>query len=120
MNKRQVGEYYETLACNFLMAKGAYVLKREYRAFRGDIDIIARDGRYLCFIEVKYRKSKRFGEPEAAVTISKQKQICKISKFYLYSTYKSQDVPIRYDVIAITDIDGMASVKWHKNAFEYI
>jgi putative endonuclease len=120
MNKRQVGDYYENLACTHLRNQGARIVDRNYRALRGEIDIIARDGRYLCFIEVKYRKDNRFGAPEGAVTISKQRQICKLSKLYLYSKNKSIDVPIRYDVIAITDDDNVPVIRWHKNAFDYV
>ncbi|MBQ6587783.1 MAG: YraN family protein [Butyrivibrio sp.] len=120
MNKRQVGDYYENLACTHLRNQGACIVDRNYRALRGEIDIIARDGRYLCFIEVKYRKDNRFGAPEGAVTISKQRQICKLSKLYLYSKNKSIDVPIRYDVIAITDDDNVPVIRWHKNAFDYV
>ncbi|WP_029233612.1 YraN family protein [Butyrivibrio sp. VCB2006] len=120
MNKRQVGDYYENLACSYLQKCGARIIDRNYRALRGEIDIIAWDDKYLCFIEVKYRKDKRFGAPEAAVTISKQRQICKLSKLYLYSKNKSIDFPIRYDVIAITDDDNIPVIRWHKNAFDYI
>lgn len=120
MNKRQVGDYYESLACAYLLKEGVTIVERNYRALRGEIDIIARDGRYLVFIEVKYRKDKRYGAPEAAVTISKQRQICKLSKLYLYSKKKSTDFPIRYDVIAITDIDNTATIRWYKNAFDYV
>ncbi|WP_034474920.1 YraN family protein [Butyrivibrio proteoclasticus] len=120
MNKRQVGDYYEKLACEYLRRSGACIIERDYRAFRGDIDIIARDGIYLCFIEVKYRKDNKYGAPEGAVTISKQRQICKLSKLYLYSKVKSIDVPIRYDVIAITDDENVPVIKWHKNAFDYV
>lgn len=120
MNKRQVGDYYESLACTYLKNQGARILERNYRAFRGDIDIIAMDGRFLSFIEVKYRRDVRYGSPEEAVTISKQRQICKLSKLYLYSKKKSIDIPIRYDVIAITDTDNTATIRWYKNAFEYV
>lgn len=120
MNKRQVGDYYENLACTYLRSHGAHIIEKNYRALRGDIDIIAYDGRYLCFIEVKYRKDNKFGAPEGAVTFSKQRQICKLSKLYLYSKNKSIDVPIRYDVIAITNDSNVPVVRWHKNAFDYI
>jgi putative endonuclease len=120
MNKRTVGSFYEEAACRYICDNGGRIIERNYRAFRGEIDIIARDGKYLCFIEVKYRKSERFGYPEASVTLSKQKQICKISKFYLYSKVKSQDLPIRYDVVAIDGEAGAISIKWYKNAFSYL
>ncbi len=120
MNKRQVGNSFEDMACKFLRDSGAHVIERNFRAFRGDIDIIAMDGRYLCFIEVKYRKDSKYGSAEAAVNFSKQKQICKLSKFYLYSKKKSEDIPIRYDVIAITSDSGIIGIKWYKNAFLYV
>ena len=120
MNKRSVGDFYENIACRFIYANGGTVIERNYRQRRGEIDIIARDGDYLCFIEVKYRNTERFGAPERAVNISKQKQICRISKLFLYSRYKSMDIPIRYDVIAISGVQNAVTVKWLKNAFEYI
>ena len=56
MNKRKVGSWYETLACEYLKESGAIILNRNFRARNGEIDIIAKDGNYTCFIEVKYRK----------------------------------------------------------------
>lgn len=120
MNKRSVGDFYETIACKFIKANGGEVIERNYRAMRGEIDIVAKDEDYLCFIEVKYRNSDRFGPPEKAVNISKQRQICRISKLFLFSRFKSIDLPIRYDVIAISGVQNAVTVKWLKNAFEYI
>ncbi len=120
MNKRRVGKFFEDLACDHIRESGGRILERNFRALRGEIDIIARDGKYLCFIEVKYRKGDEFGPPEAAVNYHKQRQICKISKTYLYSRFKSLDIPIRYDVISVSDHDETVSLKWLKNAFDYI
>ncbi len=120
MNKRRVGKFFEDLACDRILADGGRILERNYRALRGEIDIIARDGKYICFIEVKYRKGDEFGPPEAAVNYYKQRQICRISKTYLYSRYKSLDIPIRYDVIAVSDHEESVSLKWFKNAFDYV
>ncbi|MBE5831343.1 MAG: YraN family protein [Butyrivibrio sp.] len=120
VNKRRIGDFYEDIACKFIYANGGSVLERNYRVRHGEIDIIARDEDYLCFIEVKYRNSDRFGPPEKAVNISKQRQICRISKLFLFSRFKSIDLPIRYDVIAISGVQNAVTVKWLKNAFEYI
>ena len=119
MNKRRVGSFYEDLACTYIRENGGRIVERNYRALKGEIDIIARDGRYLCFIEVKYRKNSNYGPPEEAITNSKKKQICKISKLYLYFKIKSFDIPIRYDVITISGEREALVVKWYKNAFEY-
>ena len=120
MNKRVVGDFFENLACSYIKEQGGKIIDRNFRALRGEIDIIAKDGKYLCFIEVKYRTNRRYGDPETAVDIRKQKQICKISSLYLISKYKSLELPIRYDVVAVSSINGADSVKWHKNAFDYI
>ena len=120
MNKRRVGKFFEDLACEYITDNGGRILQRNYRALRGEIDIIALDERYLCFIEVKYRKGDEYGAPQEAVTFYKQRQICRISKTYLYSRYKSLDIPIRYDVISVSDNDETVSLKWLKNAFDYI
>ncbi len=120
MNKRLVGSFYESLACKYILESGGRIIEKNYRACRGDIDIIAYDGRYLCFVEVKYRKDGIHGSPESAVNHQKKKQICKISMFYLYSKVKSFDIPIRFDVIAISGEQDALVVKWYKNAFDYI
>ena len=119
MNKRSVGSDKEELACEFLKSHGAKIIEKNYRCKNGEIDIIARDGKYLCFIEVKFRESTKYGEPEEAVSYIKQKRICKVSRFYLYSKYKSLDTSIRYDVIAISPEDKLLTFKWIKDAFDY-
>ena len=120
MNKRSVGGDTEFLACEFLKSRGARIIERNFKSKKGEIDIIALDGKYLCFIEVKYRSDAQYGEPQEAVSYSKQKRICKVSQFYLYSRYKSLDVSVRYDVVAISPKDKMLTFKWIKNAFEYV
>ena len=119
MNKRKMGEDIEFLVCEYLRSNGAGIIEKNYRCRQGEVDIIARDGRYLCFIEVKFRKDDRYGEPQEAVTVSRQKHICNVSKFYLYSKYKSLDLPVRYDVVAVFPSDNIYTVKWIKNAFEF-
>lgn len=120
MNKREVGETRELLACKYIVENGGVILNRNFRCRFGEVDIIAKDGNYLCFIEVKFRTDDRFGAPQEAVDIKKQKHICKVSQFYLYSKYKSLDIPIRYDVVAISQKDNIFAFKWIKNAFDYI
>ncbi len=120
MNKRRIGEDTELLACEFLETQGAVILERNFRCKMGEVDIIARDGKYLCFIEVKFRSDISFGEPYEAVNYKKQKRICKVSEFYLYSKYKSLDTSVRYDVVAISPKDKMLTFKWIKNAFDYV
>ena len=59
MNKRQTGTDYESLAAKYLVEQGFTIIEKNYRNRTGEIDIIARDGEYICFVEVKYRKDDR-------------------------------------------------------------
>ncbi|MCR5342182.1 MAG: YraN family protein [Butyrivibrio sp.] len=121
MNKRQTGTYYENLACDYLTENGAKIVCRNFRSKSGEIDIVARDDKYISFIEVKYRTGTRFGDAEAAVDYRKQMIICRVSDFYRRRYGISDDFPIRYDVVAIkVDETSMVHIIWHKNAFSYI
>ena len=74
-NKRKIGGEKEELAVGFLKEKGIRILERNYYFPGGELDIIAKDGEYLVFIEVKYRKTASYGQPWEAVSNNKQKKI---------------------------------------------
>ena len=121
MNKRDLGTFYEDIAAGYIKNKGGKVIKRNFRTRQGEIDIIARDGEYLCFVEVKYRKKDDYGNPLDCVGYTKQRTICKVSRVYINMNGADFDVPIRYDVIAVNDSgNGTLNVNWLKNAFEYV
>ena len=116
MNKRQTGSEYEQKAAQYLQAKGVHVLELNYRNRKGEIDLIARDGDYLVFIEVKYRKDTRKGALEEAVNYRKRQNICHVADYYRMTHGISEFTPIRYDVIAFCSDE----VIWHQNAFEHV
>ena len=116
MNKRQTGSEYEQKTAQQLQAKGDHVLELNYRNRKGEIDLIARDGDYLVFIEVKYRKDTRKGAPEEAVNYRKRQNICHVADYYRMTHGISEFTPIRYDVIAFCSDE----VIWHQNAFEHV
>lgn len=100
MNRRETGTQYEERVAEYLIAQNYQILERNYRIRSGEIDIIARDGTVLVFIEVKYRKNDESGNPLEAVDIRKQRKIIKVARYYLYQK-KYGDVPCRFDVIGI-------------------
>jgi putative endonuclease len=121
MNKREKGTYFEELACNYLKENGATILFRNFRCRSGEIDIIAKDGRYISFIEVKYRTGAKYGVAEAAVDLRKQRTICRVSDFFRRQNKITADAAQRFDVVAMMqEDDGTVHIKWHKNAFSYI
>lgn len=115
-NTRSTGSCYERKAANYLKQQGLFILRYNYRCRFGEIDLIARDGEYLVFVEVKYRKDSSSGYSLAAVNPAKQKTICKVARYFLTVEYHNVDIPCRFDVAGI---DG-DEIHWVKNAFEYI
>ena len=113
MNRRETGTQYEERAAEYLIAQNYQILERNYRIRSGEIDIIARDGTVLVFIEVKYRKNEESGNPLEAVDIRKQKKIIKVARYYLYQK-KYGDVPCRFDVIGIcgSHMEHMKDAFW--------
>lgn len=101
MNKRKLGADYEQQAAEFLQEQGYEILERNFRCRSGEIDLIAREGEYLCFIEVKYRAGSTCGSPLDAVGGHKQRQILKVAKYYLMKKGMTMDTPCRFDVVAI-------------------
>lgn len=112
-NKRAVGRSYEADAASYLAKQGLVILEQNYRNRQGEIDLIARDGDYLVFIEVKYRKNDRMGSAAEAVDYRKQEKIRHTAGYYLYMHRYGDDVPCRFDVVAITG----TRISWIKDAF---
>ena len=103
MNKRKTGAVYEEKAAAYLKEKGYRILEKNYRCPLGEIDLIAKDGRTLVFVEVKYRKNARNGYPEEAVDTRKQKKICETAAYYVYKNRIPEYTPMRFDVVAVLD-----------------
>ncbi|MDO4344823.1 MAG: YraN family protein [Eubacteriales bacterium] len=113
MNKRTVGKNYEEQAKLFLESLGMTVLERNFRIRTGEIDLIARDGEYLVFVEVKYRASRRLGDALEAVDARKQQRIFRTAQYYLKEHGLGFDTPCRFDVVGINGSE-MTHIK---NAF---
>lgn len=116
MNKRQTGTTYEQKAVSYLQQQGVRILEQNYRNRKGEIDIIARDGEYLVFIEVKYRRDAEKGMPEEAVTYRKQVNICRTADYYRMVHGIGEFAAVRYDVIACCGEE----IRWYRNAFGHI
>lgn len=112
-NKRRTGAKYERFAADYLQKQGMVILKHNYRGGGGEIDIIGRDGKYLVFVEVKYRKNEMKGSPAEAVTVFKQQRIRRAARSYLYVYHDEEDIPCRFDVVSILD----TKIQWIKDAF---
>ena len=94
-----IGERGELRAAEYLQNKGFYILERNYRTRRGEIDLICADDRYLVFVEVKTRSSTSFGVPCEAVTSVKQRKLVLAAQQWLYN--HPTELQPRFDVVEI-------------------
>jgi len=113
MNNRAVGTQFEEKAAQYLEKNGYQILQKNFRCKIGEIDLIAKDDGYLCFIEVKYRSGTTKGFPAEAITPSKIRKITRTAEFYLLLHKIPQDTPCRFDAVVILD----SELSLIKNAF---
>ena len=100
MNKRQVGTQYESMAVQYLTEAGYHILERNFRCRTGEIDIIAKDGAYLVFVEVKTRSTLAFGDPLEAIDRRKVKKYRKMAEEYIIRS-RLFDKDVRFDAVGI-------------------
>ena len=113
---RGQGQEWEDVAGKHLEKAGYRIVDRNFRTKVGELDFIARDGDVLCFIEVKARRSIRFGPAAEAVTLEKQRHVHRAAAAYLQRHHLS-DAVCRFDVVAIDDHEEGARVEILRDAF---
>lgn len=112
-NKRTIGSEQEHMAAEYLKGQGYVILEFNYFSRNGEIDIVAKDGDTLVFVEVKYRKNMKYGHPLEAITYYKQNALLKTARYYLLTHGYGEDTKCRFDVVAMLP----NSITLVKNAF---
>lgn len=117
MTSKQIGYYGEEYVCSFLIKNGYEIVKRNYQIKGGEIDIIAKKGEMLCFVEVKTRKQNSLISGEEAVTPSKRKLLIRAAKRFLIEYV--EEINGRFDVAVVeTDNDLIKKLRYYPNAFD--
>ena len=98
--KKFLGRAGEIKAAEFLKKKGYKIITKNYKTPFGEIDVIAKDGDYIVFVEVKTRVNDDYGAPSEAVNFRKREKYFKVATYYLQCANK-MDEPCRFDVIEI-------------------
>lgn len=124
LNNREIGKLGESLAEKYLISKQFKILEKNFRTRNGEIDIIATEGSFLVFIEVKTRRNITYGYPREAVNYNKQIKIKQIACAYLNSHKLSSNhncnlKHLRFDVIEVMldEYFREKSINLLKNAF---
>lgn len=107
------GEKSEQQACDFLLKQGLQLIEKNFHSQYGEIDLIMRDIETLVIVEVRFRKSNKYGGALESISRKKQSRIISTTQYYL-STHKVKS-PIRFDVIAMSN---NTDIHWIKNAFQ--
>lgn len=103
--RKRLGEWGEKVAAIHLEAKGYEIVARNWRCARGEIDIVARAGEVLVFVEVKTRRGREMGTPEEGVTARKASRLLDLARHYLYEN-DLDEVAWRVDMVAVELDDG--------------
>ncbi len=98
--RQQLGRDGEAAARAALLARGYVILAERFRVPHGEIDVVARHGETLVFVEVKTRRDARFGGGSAAITWRKQRTIVRVAQAFLARS-RLHDVPCRFDVVVV-------------------
>jgi putative endonuclease len=96
-----VGRYGERLAARHLLARGLVLLDRNWRCPSGELDLVARDGPVLVFVEVKTRRGGRFGTPAEAVSAEKTRRLRRLAARWLAVRGVGDRREIRFDVVSV-------------------
>jgi putative endonuclease len=106
------GESAEQQAHDFLLKKGLKPVTRNFRCKQGELDLIMTDQQTLVIVEVRFRKTDKYGSAAESVTRGKQSRIIAATQVYLAT--QKLNTPIRFDVVALS---GNGNIDWIQNAF---
>lgn len=111
------GKEGERVAAEYLATCGLKILDRNFRCPAGEIDLVARDGKIIVFVEVRSRQSDELCSPEESLTVHKFRRLTKAALWYLKERGAS-DSHMRFDVVAIRWKGEKPEISWTVNAFE--
>jgi putative endonuclease len=116
---KSVGDHYEARAQQWLQDQGMQLLVRNFRGKTGEIDIVAQDGDYLVFLEVRARSNQHYASAAASVDRRKQQRILRTAQLFLQRHPEWASMPCRFDVIAFEPPQSATSggIRWIRSAF---
>lgn len=115
MRRKDIGAFGEKLAGEYLKKRGYRILETNYRSPDGEVDIIAKEGEYLVFVEVRTKRGRSFGTPQESITQAKAERLIKVAYYYQQT---NQNLPQlwRIDVVSV-DLGGRSpQIELIKNA----
>ena len=115
--KTDIGKKAERLAQRYLEQNGLILVTCNYHSPRGEIDLIMREGNFLVFVEVRYRKNNKYGSAAESITREKQRRLLATASHYLQNEKLFRDSSCRFDVITVSG-QYNTQIEWIRNAFQ--
>ena len=115
--RRTLGSWGEERASQFLLNEGYEIIERNWRCAEGEMDIVAREGDCLAFVEVRTRRGRNYGTPEESVTRAKQMKLAELAQIYLQE-HPEWEGPWRIDVVAVELTGGQPRLRLVRHAVE--
>ena len=116
--RRKAGDEAEGAACDFLERKDIRIVERNFRARGAEIDIVARQGDVLIFVEVRCREEEEFGAPEETVGLAKRRKVAAAAREYIGRIPPHTWKEARFDVVAIVGTGPDAVIRHFPGAFD--
>ncbi|HEX7034778.1 MAG TPA: YraN family protein [Pseudomonadales bacterium] len=110
------GRWAEEQAARYLESRGLRLVARNFRCRTGEIDLVMTDGPMLVFVEVRFRRSDRYGSGAESVTWTKQRRLIAAARVYL-ARHALADAPCRFDVVSVSKRHYRPDFLWLRNAF---
>lgn len=118
-DRQTVGQQAEQLACQFLQQRGWNLLRRNYFCRRGELDLIMTKDKWLIFVEVRWRRSPRYGSALESVTASKQQKLITTAEHFLQNHPAVKTQTMRFDVISVgPGANHQSEIVWIQDAFQ--
>lgn len=117
MTSRERGALVEQVACRYLQRLGMRHLHSNFRAKSGELDLIMMDAQCVVFVEVRYRRSERFGGAALSIDAAKQRRLRRTADCYLRRYPKLSQQPCRFDVICASGLPTDPDLRWIRSAF---
>ncbi len=117
-HKLVAGHAAEESAVKLLLSKGYKIIARNVRYKAGELDIVAKDGDALCFVEVRSRQNQKHSNPKSSVRNDKQTKLIRAAMLYLQKNFRGARPPCRFDVIGVTGYGPGQQLELIKHAFE--
>lgn len=113
---RARGEAVEAAACRYLEAQGLHCIERNFTARCGELDLVMREGPVLVFVEVRYRRSDRYGTPAETITARKRERLWRTAQLYLLARPQWARASCRFDVVAARPGESGLQFEWIRDA----